>query len=60
MLFYSLKCRKNKSKSTEVVIRKNGRIMLLQKCLVCNGKKSKFPKEQGGFNMRWLMEILKI
>ena len=52
MLSYSLKCRKNKSTSTEVVIRKNG--------LVCNGKKSKFPKEQRGFNMTWLMEILKI
>ena len=40
MLSYCLKCRKNaKSKNSEVVRTKNGRIMLLSKCAVCNSKK---------------------
>ena len=48
MLSYCLKCRKNtQSKNVEVVKTKNGRIMLLSKCSVCNSKKkSKFLKEQ--------------
>ena len=47
MLFYSLKCRKNtESKNPNVVRTKNGRVILLLKCTVCNGKKSKFIKEQ--------------
>ena len=47
MLSYCLKCRKNtESKNPKVVRTKNGRIMLLSKCAVCNGKKSKFLKEQ--------------
>ena len=47
MLSYCLKCRKNaESKNPEVVRTKNGRIMLLSKCVVCNSKKSKFLKEQ--------------
>ena len=42
-----LKCRTNtESKNPKVVRTKNGRIMLLSKCLVCNRKKSKFLKEQ--------------
>ena len=42
-----LKCRTNtESKNPKVVRTKNGRIMLLSKCLVCNSKKSKFLKEQ--------------
>ena len=45
MLSYSLKCTKNKgSKNPKVVKTKNGRIMLLSKCSVCNSKKSKFLK----------------
>ena len=49
MLSYCLKCRKNtESKNPEVVKTKNGRIMLLSKCSVCNRKKSKFLKEQEG------------
>ena len=49
MLSYCLKCRKNtESKNPEVVKTKNGRIMLLPKCSVCNRKKSKFLKEQEG------------
>ena len=47
MLSYCLKCRKNtKSKNPEVVRTKNGRIMLLSKCAVCDSKKSTFIKEQ--------------
>ena len=47
MLSYCLKCRKDtESKNSKVVKTKNGRIMLLSKCAVCNSKKSKFIKEQ--------------
>ena len=47
MLFYSLKCRKNtESKNPNVARTKNGRVILLLKCTVCNRKKSKFIKEQ--------------
>ena len=47
MLSHCLKCRKNtESKSPQVVRTKNGRIMLLSKCVVCNIKKSKFLKKQ--------------
>ena len=42
MLSYCLKCRKNtESKNPKVVGTKNGRIILLSKCTVCNSKKSK-------------------
>ena len=34
------------SKNPEVAKTKNGRIMLLLRCAVCNSKKSKFLKEQ--------------
>ena len=47
MLFYCLKCRKNTgSKNAKVVGRKNGRIMLLSNCAVCDRKKSKLIREQ--------------
>ena len=47
MFSYCLKRRKNtESKNPKVVRTKNGRIMLLSKCSVCNSKKSKFLKEQ--------------
>ena len=47
MLLYCLKCRKNtESKNPQVVKAKNGRIMPLSKCTVCDRKKSKFIKEQ--------------
>ena len=37
MLYYCLKCKKNtKSKNTEAVKTKNGRIMLLSKFSACN------------------------
>ena len=47
MLSYCLKCTKNtQNKNPEVVKTKNGRIMLLSECSVCNSKKSKFLKEK--------------
>ena len=47
MLLYCLKCRKNTEKENPKVVKsKNGRIMLLSKCEVCNSKKLKFAKEQ--------------
>ena len=43
MLLCCLKCRKNtESKTPNVVKTRNGRIMLLPKCEVCDSKKSKF------------------
>ena len=42
-----MKCRKNtESQNLNVVRTKNGRIILLSICEVCNSKKSKFLKEQ--------------
>ena len=48
MLCYCMKCRKYTERFTfpKVVRTKNGRIMLLSKCSVCNSKKLKFLKEQ--------------
>ena len=47
MLLYCLKCRKNrKSKNPKAARTKNGRIMLLSECAVCDSKKSKFIKQQ--------------
>ena len=47
MLSYCLKCRKNtESKNPKVTKTKNGRIMLLSKCEVCNSKNSKLIKQQ--------------
>ena len=47
MLSYYLKCRKNtESKTTEAVRTKNGRIMLLSKCVVCDSKNSKFKQQE--------------
>ena len=46
-LSYCLKWRKNtESKNSKVVRTKNGRIILLSKCSVCNSKRMKFIKEQ--------------
>ena len=43
---YCLKCRKNtESKNKTVIKTKNGRIILLSKCAVCNSKNLKFIKE---------------
>ena len=47
MLSYCLKCRKNTEiKNPKVATTKNGRIMLLSKCAMCDSKKSKLIKEQ--------------
>ena len=47
MLSYFLKCRKNtETKNPKSARTKNGRIMLLSKCAVCDSKKSKFIKQQ--------------
>ena len=47
MLSYCLMCRKNtESKNPKIVRIKNGRKMFLPKYSVCEGKKSKFIKEQ--------------
>ena len=47
MLLYCLKCRKNtESKNLKVTRTKNGRIILLLKCAVCDSKKTKFTKFQ--------------
>ena len=47
MLLYCLKCRKGaESKNSKVARRKNGRIIVLLKCAMCNSKKSKFIKQQ--------------
>ena len=47
MVSYCLKYRKNtESKNPKVLKTKNGRIMLLSICAMCNNKKSKFLEEQ--------------
>ena len=47
MLSHCLKCRKNiENKNPGVVWTKNGRLMLLSKCEVCDSKKWKFIKAQ--------------
>ena len=53
----SLKCRKNtENKNLKLVRTKNGTIMLLLKCAVCDSKKSKFLKEQ---EASWLLSSLR-
>ena len=47
MLSYFLKCQKNtECQNPRVASTKNGRIMLLLKCALCDSNKSKFIKEQ--------------
>ena len=47
MLSYCLTCRKNtESKNPWIEKIKNGRVMLLSNCAVCEGKKSRFIKEE--------------
>ena len=59
MLFYCLKCRKNtESKNPKAVTTKNGKILLLSNCTVCNSKKLKFLKEQEAWGLlRNLREV---
>ena len=47
MLSYCLKCRKNtESKNPKALKTKNGRIIILSKCAMCNSKKMRLSKEQ--------------
>ena len=47
MLSYCLKCRENtESKNPKVAETKSERRIILSKCVVCDGKNSKFIKEQ--------------
>ena len=58
MLSYCLKCRKNaKSKNPKVSRARNGRIILLSKCAVCDSKKSKFIKQQEASRLSSSLEI---
>ena len=58
MLSCCSKRRKNtESKTPQVVRAKNGRMMLLSKCGVCNSRKSKFIKKQ---DTSWLLSSLGI
>ena len=58
MLSYCLKCGKNtESENPKVVRTKNGRIMLLSKCVVSYIKKSKFIKEQEASRLLSTLEI---
>ena len=44
---YCLKCKKNtESIDPKVSSARNGRVMILSKCAVCNSKKSRFIKHQ--------------
>ena len=46
MLSYFLECRINTECKNPKVVQKNGRMLILSKCAVCESKKSKFIKEQ--------------
>ena len=61
MLVYCLKCRKKntESKNPKVVRTKNGRIMLLSKCEVCDSKRSKFIKDQEASGLLCSLGIIK-
>ena len=61
MLVYCLKCRKKntESKNPKVVRTKNGRIMLLSKCEVCDSKRSKFIKDQEASGLLCSLAIMK-
>ena len=44
---YCLRCRKNTESKNPIAVRtKNGRIMLLSKCELCDSKTAKFIKEK--------------
>ena len=58
MLSSCLKCRKNtESKNPKVARTKNGRIMLLSKCAVCDSEKSKFIKQEEATGLLCSLEI---
>ena len=44
---YCLKCKNHaKNRNPHVSSTSNGKFMILSKCAICNGKKSKFVKKQ--------------
>ena len=50
-----------KSKNLKAMSTKNGRIMILSKCAVCDNKKSRFVKEEkasGLFSSLWITKPL--
>ena len=47
-------------KNIKVIKTKNGRIMLLLKCAVCNCKKSKFVKEKEARGLLWKLTGIKV
>ena len=52
MLYYCLNRRKNtENKNRKAVRTKNGRIMQLLKCAMCESKKSKFIKELNAYEV---------
>ena len=56
-----MKCRKNtENKNHKVAGTKNGRIMLLSTCEVCDSKQSKFIKQQeaSGLLSSWIKTLL--
>ena len=58
MLLYCLKCKKNtESKNPVVARRKDGRMMLLSKCAMCDSKKSIFIKQQEASQLLSSLEI---
>ena len=58
MLLYCLKCEKNtESKNPVVARRKDGRMMLLSKCAMCDSKKSIFIKQQEASQLLSSLEI---
>ena len=58
MLLYCLKCETNtESKNPVVARRKDGRIMLLSKCAMCDSKKSIFIKQQEASQLLSSLEI---
>ena len=58
MLSYCLKCRKkSESKNPNAVRTKSRRTMLLSKSEVCDGKRSKFIKEQEATRLLSSLEI---
>ena len=61
MISECLKCRKNtESKNPKVVKTKNGRIILLSKCTVCNNKKCKFLREHEARELLTKLKVLKV
>ena len=47
MSTYCFKCKKNtENVNSKVLKTKNGKTMLLSKCVICSSKKSRFIKEQ--------------